>query len=609
MPMNAVTKGRYNPETWTMEGSGADVLNRAGLLASIPGPAGFGAHITATTFVGGALTVATVDAAGTYAGGLEPLVFLNVTTGAITTPAILLAVMKAVTFVGTQGAGSGYAPSDTITLTGGTFTAATVLTVTNTLLQSLVGNAIGSGYNFNDQITLSGGTATVAAKVTVTQLGLATGTIVAAGTGYAATDTINLAGGVYFLGSVSGPSINQAQLTVATTKLVSVAVGNNGATGSGYKVNDTVTLGGGTSSTAAIMTVDSVNAAGAITAAHISTAGSYTVNASTWNQSATSGSGTGAVFVSGQYGVNSVTTAQAGLYTQIPTGTITQNFSSGSGTGATFTATWGVAGFVISNRGIYTANTATFTPASTTGTGTGATFQTALYGVNVCSITTAGTYTLTPTSPTAQGSSSGSGTGASFMLLWGVASVTITNGGTGTASAGQICVCVPGGPPQGFWSYLTGLPPIAQPTAFNLVSYGGTGGDTTEDTLLSVAIKGGTFNSPGDSITIYAEGVTGADANNKTVKLYFGNTSFTSGTQAGSAVAWWMQAEVTYQGPGSNLFTVLFTGQFAGTSLTSTNVFAPQVGTADILIKVTGTNAIAIANDVVATELNVQLAA
>lgn len=84
-----------------------------------------------------------------------------------------------------------------------------------------------------------------------------------------------------------------ATITVQTLGLDFVAA--IAAAGAGYTANDVLTVSGGTSTTTAQITVSAVDGSGAITAATVSRAGSYTVLPA--NQaSVTGGTGTGATF-------------------------------------------------------------------------------------------------------------------------------------------------------------------------------------------------------------------------------------------------------------------------------------------------------------------------
>lgn len=165
------------------------------------------------------------------------------------------------------------------------------------------------------------------------------GVVAAAGTGYVPADTITLTGGTASANAI---------LTVATTQVVSAAI-NSG--GSGYNIGDTIVLAGGTHTAAAVYTVDTVNGSGVIQTGHISSGGSYTVDASSFTQGSTSGVGTGATFNTVVYGVNTVTVSTPGSYTALPSNPVSQGATSGIGTGATFTMSWALLSVVVSAGG------------------------------------------------------------------------------------------------------------------------------------------------------------------------------------------------------------------------------------------------------------------
>lgn len=161
------------------------------------------------------------------------------------------------------------------------------------------------------------------------------------------------------------------------------AMGPTSAAGSLYADGDTVTLTGGTATTQAVLAIVDIDAVSATVAAGGTggTNGACTVTATT-------GTGTKAQFtgtVSGNALTGPLTVAVAGDYTINPTG-----ISSGvvpnepvtgcSLTGAQVAMTMGALGFSVQNPGVYS---------------------------------------VVPASPVAQGSSSGSGTGATFPMTWG----------------------------------------------------------------------------------------------------------------------------------------------------------------------------------------------
>lgn len=97
-----------------------------------------------------------------------------------------------------------------------------------------------------------------------------------------------------------------------------------------------------------------------------------------------------------------------------------------------------------------------------------------------------------------------------------------------------------------------------------------------ETTLLTTNIDVGTLSKQGSSLLIFAAGTTGANANNKTIKLYFGSTViFDSGAFAGNAVSWTLQAEVVRNGATAQITWAQF---FGSATLTS----KIQVGTASV---------------------------
>lgn len=135
-------------------------------------------------------------------------------------------------------------------------------------------------------------------------------------------------------------------------------------------------------------------------------------------------------------GVGGGTVTLAGSYITLPTLSI----SGGGGTGAT--ATLLMKGLVptaiaAAGTGYNVGDTITLTG----GTFASATILTVATlvggaGTGVASVTvsTPGSYSVLPANPVAQGTSSGSGTGATFTMAWGILSVNMTASGTGYAT-------------------------------------------------------------------------------------------------------------------------------------------------------------------------------
>lgn len=138
----------------------------------------------------------------------------------------------------------------------------------------------------------------------------------------------------------------------------------------------------------------------------------------------------------------------------------------------------------------------------------------------------------------------------------------------------------------------------------NLTSTGN-GADTTEDTLLSFTLPAKTLSATGKGLKIRAWGNTAANADNKTVKLYFGSEVITTPTAATNAKGWELELEV-YKN-GSSTQVVYGKGQVDVTPVTPLVTTGAETDTATITIKVTGTAGTANANDIVAKGLIVEM--
>jgi hypothetical protein len=91
------------------------------------------------------------------------------------------------------------------------------------------------------------------------------------------------------------------------------------------------------------------------------------------------------------------------------------------------------------------------------------------------SITTAGSYTVLPSSPVAQASTSGSGTGATFTVLWGLLRVIVGTSGTGYTSSSAFTVTGGGGTGGGTGTVLVGAQLAPAKSTYALT--GGTNGN------------------------------------------------------------------------------------------------------------------------------------
>jgi len=196
--------------------------------------------------------------------------------------------------------------------------------------------------------------------------------------------------------STTGPG-DEAVLVVSAMKAVSDAVATPQSSTGSYAPGDHITLTGGTFTTATVLNVTN-----------------------TLVESATVAAG-------GSGGTNG---------TQTVTGT--------TGTGTKFQASVTVSGgaitavLSISLPGNYTLNPTSLTTEPVTGAGlTGAELSLKM-GVLTAPILTAGSYSVLPSNPVSQGSTTGSGTGFTATMAWGVLSVGVTDGGTGFTPASGI---------------------------------------------------------------------------------------------------------------------------------------------------------------------------
>lgn len=109
-----------------------------------------------------------------------------------------------------------------------------------------------------------------------------------------------------------------------------------------------------------------------------------------------------------------------------------------------------------------------------------------------------------------------------------------------------------------------------------------------ESTLFDYTVNVGTLAKSGSSILLFAAGSTAANANNKTLRLYFGTTEvFSTGAQAFNNADWIMKAEIVRIGSASQFAWVEFTASSTLTqSIKTTNMTRDL--SANQLIKITG---------------------
>ena len=109
-----------------------------------------------------------------------------------------------------------------------------------------------------------------------------------------------------------------------------------------------------------------------------------------------------------------------------------------------------------------------------------------------------------------------------------------------------------------------------------------------EETLLTTNIGTGTLSKEGSSLLIHIAGTTGANANNKTIKLYFGGTEiFTTGAFAGNDISWTIQAEVIRNGASAQICYTQFVGSATLTTAVKVTTASVNLATSQVL-KLTG---------------------
>jgi hypothetical protein len=130
--------------------------------------------------------------------------------------------------------------------------------------------------------------------------------------------------------------------------------------------------------------------------------------------------------------------------------------------------------------------------------------------------------------------------------------------------------------------------------------------DTNENTLFTYSLPANTLSAVGKTVKVIAWGVTSADANNKTVKIYFGTASFTTGAAAANNKAWFVEARITKT--GTNTQTIIFSGSINGADIAPTVVSGTDTDTGAIVIKCTGTNGTAAASQITANCMLIEAA-
>ncbi len=122
--------------------------------------------------------------------------------------------------------------------------------------------------------------------------------------------------------------------------------------------------------------------------------------------------------------------------------------------------------------------------------------------------------------------------------------------------------------------------------------------------MLQYTLPASLLANAGDSIRIDCSGITGANGNNKTMKLYFGSVVISTPTAASNAAGWRLQMNVMRRTATTQAIDSW--GLVATTAVAPVNADGAETLTGAILIKCTGTNGTANAGDITAQSLRVE---
>ena len=130
---------------------------------------------------------------------------------------------------------------------------------------------------------------------------------------------------------------------------------------------------------------------------------------------------------------------------------------------------------------------------------------------------------------------------------------------------------------------------------------------TVETTLQTYTLPASQLSANGQALRIQCWGSTGANANNKTIKLYFGGVSMTTGAYAGNAQSWFLRMLVQRRtATTQSVQTEGVAGTGSLTPIAVTNQAGTETLTSTVVIKCTGTNGTASATDITAAGMLVE---
>lgn len=190
--------------------------------------------------------------------------------------------------------------------------------------------------------------------------------------------------------------------------------------------------------------------------------------------------------------ISAATVVTAGSYVTLPSLTAT------IGTLATLTPTMKAVSAAIASGGTdYAVNDTITLAGGTFGTAAVLTVTAVNSGViTAVSLTTAGSYTVLPSNPVAQGSTSGSGTTATFTMAWGLLSVAVTGGSQAGYTAQSVVVITGGGGSGGSVSLTISATASTNAPALPSNAYTFSGGTNGNSSVTDATLIGNDTTSP-----------------------------------------------------------------------------------------------------------------
>jgi hypothetical protein len=375
------------------------------------------------TFGGGGGSGAMARAVSGVGGTIASLTLIHGGTGYTSPPTVTLA----------GGGGSGAAFTASLTASTDRSTSLTCTTAEQVTGVTVVG--AGSGYTSAPTVSFpvgGGSGATATANMSADGTAVASITVTNGGSGYVGAPTISFTGG----GGIGA----RATATVSGAGVVTGIVVNLG--GGGYNSAPTVAITPGVGSGAAA----TANMIATVASVTVTNGGTGYTTAPTATSSGGGGSGASYRPKLTATTVDTVTLAASGSnYTGVPAVVFTTP-TGHTGSGATAAASMGLDSISnITNGGTgYTVGDL-LTLSGGTSTTAGMLQVTSVSGgvITGAVISVAGTYTSLPTNPVAV--TGGTGSGATFSLLWKIASVAVTAGGTNYSTAPTVAFSGGGG--------------------------------------------------------------------------------------------------------------------------------------------------------------------